>query len=436
MSGVAPTEVTSGSNDAKYGPSYFARRYICNLKRVCGAFWAVANLGLVLMVFNMTPIYVFEAFFVSLYFLLLLALMNLIHKKLFCRVSAIDMVWPGLHIMIYSMLFFALLIRSMYFIYVPLLVPDELLIEVEYALYNNATYSPYGYGLNTGGYYFYIWIALLYLFACYQDVIIRGILRSSGKGIEDFQQSAIELLQSKPKVTIHGEAYHYETRTRQVTDSEGRSSTETYQEKVTTATEAWNFEYQDFTLIGPAFSAESFAQWKSVVILFSIVSYTEVADQYTLQLIKKEKARMYDHMSNRDTHASASYSLGDQSQEFCLYPFEGKENNETCALITKVICVLLCLSGLAFPFLCVFGMFAVNPERSYVKEITAKQQELQQVSGAPGHHGMNFNNPNQPAPYPRSPQGVGPGPAHIVQMTPSSQYQLRPQQQQPIPGSL
>ena len=154
--------------------------------------------------------------------------------------------------------------------------------------------------------------------------------------------------------------------------------TETYQEKVVTSTETWDFEYNDVRVVGPVFNVNHFKNSPSWNRWISVVSYRffpEIGDPETQRALDAEKARMYAVMRARDSHASSSWSKLNQYENFTIYPHRpgmSREEEEVSVRRTATMIgrfgVAMCTFGLAFHFLCFMGFVVHNPVLRYASE--------------------------------------------------------------------
>ena len=216
-----------------------------------------------------------------------------------------------------------------------------------------------------------------YLVAVLSNTDYKGVMAKPRHSFKDAGTEVYEASQEHPSVTISGEAYHYETRHRTVTDSEGHSRTETYQEKVTTATASESFQYEDVRVVGEVFNTSDFEsdpRYCRKINVFSAKFFTVVADQETKDAINAAVSRMYATMQCRDTHASASWGKDDKFLSFTIFPgCADEEAAEKKSFVLRTACVLFTICGQGFTFVCLLGLVANNPVFRYAKEISVKK---------------------------------------------------------------
>jgi len=125
------------------------------------------------------------------------------------------------------------------------------------------------------------------------------------KYLEDFDSNSTiknkmdYWIKLKPDISIEWDCYHYETRTHTETDSQGRKSTYTEEEKISKDYGTYKFNYFSCRDISGKFTLESNSCLKSYILL-NITSSVEFADEETIAAYNKELERIKSY-SSKDT---------------------------------------------------------------------------------------------------------------------------------------
>ena len=367
MASNTATAFADQDDASKYGLCFFSMHFISQKHRIFGT---VASIGVVVMFLEMcwkppTTYFVylldvvrFEYVWLALYLgpAVLLIICNLF-KMYVKKMTCCSCFWPGLHIAILGgMAITSFFVRT-----------------------HNFDYNGEG-GETFGALPLLAVSSIAYLICVYCNSDLKGVMSRPRYDYHEAGMEVSDACTEKPAVSIYGEAYHYETRTRTVTDSEGNTSTETYQEKVVTSSETEAFTYQDVRVVGrEAFNVNDFEsdpRFNKKIAVFSARFFTVVGDNETRQAIDAAVSVMYGKMAMRDSHASASWSKKDKFLSFTIFPNCSSEKmaNKKSFLL-RTCCIIASLTGNAFGFLCLLGTYANNPVYRFAKEISVNQFE-------------------------------------------------------------
>jgi hypothetical protein len=159
--------------------------------------------------------------------------------------------------------------------------------------------------------------AIFLLFFFYIGYIITNSLSSTCKYIfnKHKSESIHELMKrnfsNPPKLNFHVECYHYETRTKTTTDSEGNTKTESSEEKVVTYSESRPFIFYTWRDTSGLFLLDShkvFRNFYKTYIKLHIDLEVEFADDITKYDYYRTKDEFYNQNKYRDTHINISES--------------------------------------------------------------------------------------------------------------------------------
>ncbi|GMH61880.1 hypothetical protein TL16_g05549 [Triparma laevis f. inornata] len=404
-----PARILTQNDNNTYGFTYFCCKFMWQVDRVLG-FLAV-TISLIVMLLAMEMDEAAFTFFITIESIpfLLLALFNYCYKMKVLGLTMNDCLWPGLHILAYQVVFHTCLFHVLY------LCPpsqNEYLSEDDWVNSNYYTHradmieplipglsftspNPTDYFCNNddmgGGYYMLILAGIGYLLVCCKHHDIKGAFSNPRVGFAKAGDDIYEACQSHPSVWIKGEAYHYETRTRTVSDGNGGTKTETYQEKVVTSTACDTFTYEDVRVVGPTFNVAEFknnSSWNTWISVFSGRFFTEIGDDETHKAIEQHVAHMHARMRGRDTHCGAWKEIqGSEFVEMIVFPLtknaKTEEQQQQAAAIVssrlKCVGIFMMMTGCAFWYLCYLGFIAHNPVLRYVKEISVRKFEGKQI---------------------------------------------------------
>ncbi|GMI09910.1 hypothetical protein TrVE_jg13460 [Triparma verrucosa] len=341
-----PVRILTQNDNNTYGFTYFCCKFMWQADRVLGFLAITISIIVMLLAMEMDQLaFTFFIVMESIPFLLL-ALFNYAYKMKVLGLTMNDCLWPGLHILAYQVVFHTCLFHILY-----LCPPSQ----------NESDNDDWGAFSNP-----------------------RIGFAKAGDDI-------YEACQSHPSVWIKGEAYHYETRTRTVSDGNGGSKTETYQEKVVTSTACDPFTYEDVRVVGPTFNVANFkndSSWNTWISVFSGRFFTEIGDDETKKAIDQHVAHMRARMSGRDQHCGAWKEIqGSEFVEMIVFPLrknaktEAEQKQAAAATSSRLKClgIFMMTTGCAFWYLCYLGFIAHNPVLRYVKEISVRKFEGKQI---------------------------------------------------------
>ena len=401
-----PVRILTQNDNNTYGFTYFCCKFMWQADRVLGFLAITISIIVMLLAMEMDQLaFTFFIVMESIPFLLL-ALFNYAYKMKVLGLTMNDCLWPGLHILAYQVVFHTCLFHILYLCppsqnesdnddwydaYYHIAEPIKPLIPgLNFTSPNPTPYHCYRDDMG-GGYYMLILAGLGYLFVCCKHHDIRGAFSNPRVGFAKAGDDIYEACQSHPSVWIKGEAYHYETRTRTVSDGNGGSKTETYQEKVVTSTDCDPFTYEDVRVVGPTFNVANFkndSSWNTWISVFSGRFFTEIGDDETKKAIEQHMAHMRARMSGRDQHCGAWKEIqGSEFVEMIVFPLrknaetEAQQKQAAAATSSRLkrLGIFMMMTGCAFWYLCYLGFIAHNPVLRYVKEISVRKFEGKQI---------------------------------------------------------